>query len=299
MSCGIYKIENLTNHKIYIGQSIEIEKRFVAHKNSKDNFAIHQAIQKYGIENFSFEIIEECSKEELDDKECFWISHFNSLVPFGYNMIEGGSNGAALAKRIPVYQYDFNGKLIASYPGINEASRINNISGIHISECCRNLRQSTGGYFWSFSDKESFSKKDIKDHRGCKIIQYDMQGNELARYNSAKEAAEATNGSAPAITKACRGQSKSSNGFQWRYDIDNQNIVYSVKSGIKKQISQWSLDNHFIKTFESISEASRQTGITLSSIAAVVKGQRKTAGGFLWKEGVALGIETNPDAEEN
>ena len=289
MSCGIYKIENLNNHKIYIGQSIEIEKRLIAHKNSKDNFVIHRAIQKYGVENFSFEIIEECSKEELDDKECFWISHFNSLIPFGYNMVEGGSNGAALAKRIPVYQYDFNGKLIASYLGINEAGRINNISGTHISECCRNLRQSAGGYFWSFSDKENFSKKDIKDHRGCKIIQYDMQGNELARYNSAKEAAEATNGSAPAITKACRGKSKSSNGFQWHYDIDNQNIVYSVKSGVKKQISQWSLDNHFIKTFESISEASRQTGIALSSISSAVKGQRKTAGGFLWKEGTELG----------
>lgn len=52
MSCGIYKIENLINHKIYIGQSINIEKRFLVHKTSNDGCYIHNAIQKYGIMNF-------------------------------------------------------------------------------------------------------------------------------------------------------------------------------------------------------------------------------------------------------
>ena len=47
MSIGIYKIENLINHKIYIGQSIEIEKRWQKHLNAKDNFVIHKALQKY------------------------------------------------------------------------------------------------------------------------------------------------------------------------------------------------------------------------------------------------------------
>lgn len=52
MSCGIYKIQNLINNKIYIGQSINIEKRLSAHKSSKDSCYIHNAIQKYGIMNF-------------------------------------------------------------------------------------------------------------------------------------------------------------------------------------------------------------------------------------------------------
>ena len=52
MSCGIYKIENLINHKIYIGQSINIEKRCKAHKTINDGCYIHNAIQKYGIMNF-------------------------------------------------------------------------------------------------------------------------------------------------------------------------------------------------------------------------------------------------------
>lgn len=57
MTCGIYKIENLINHKIYIGQSIEIERRLQKHKTIKDDLYIHRAIQKYGVKNFSFDII--------------------------------------------------------------------------------------------------------------------------------------------------------------------------------------------------------------------------------------------------
>ena len=49
MTCGIYKIENLINHKIYIGQSIEIERRIQKHKTIKDNLYIHKAISKYGV----------------------------------------------------------------------------------------------------------------------------------------------------------------------------------------------------------------------------------------------------------
>ena len=98
MSCGIYKIENLINHKIYIGQSINIEERFKRHKYLKDELAIHRAIQKYGVDNFSFEIIELCELIELDTKEQFWISYYSSLIPNGYNMVDGGSNGIGFSK---------------------------------------------------------------------------------------------------------------------------------------------------------------------------------------------------------
>ena len=294
MSCGIYKIENLINHKSYIGQSIDIEKRWYDHKHSNDNFAIHAAMRKYGIENFSFEIIEECSKEDLDEKECFWIQKFNSLTPNGYNMIEGGTNGSALSRRIPVFQYDLNGNLIAQYPGINEAARINNISSTSISHCCKKIRATAGGYFWSFSENDKFSKEDIINHRSCQIIQYDLLGNELARYTSAKEAAIAVDGSSRAITKACRGDSKTSKGYQWRYDIDNENKPCFIKSGVKKEVTQWSLNNNFIKTYESITLASKETGIVLSTIAEAANGKRKTAGGYIWKYNIP---QSNIDAE--
>lgn len=85
---GIYKIENLINHKIYIGQSIHIKRRWMEHCIPSSNSVISKAIHKYGKENFSFQILEECSIEELNDKELYYIQQYNSLVPNGYNIQE-------------------------------------------------------------------------------------------------------------------------------------------------------------------------------------------------------------------
>lgn len=83
---GIYKITNLITGKIYIGQSVHIERRFSEHCFPSKTSIISKAIQKYGKDNFTFEVIEECSKEQLDEKERYWIQYFNSIVPNGYNV---------------------------------------------------------------------------------------------------------------------------------------------------------------------------------------------------------------------
>ena len=92
MSIGIYKIENLSNHKVYIGQSVHIEKRWSEHciPNNQNKSLISKAIFLEGKTNFSFSILEECKPEELDDKEQFYIKKYNSITPNGYNMTSGG-----------------------------------------------------------------------------------------------------------------------------------------------------------------------------------------------------------------
>lgn len=67
---GIYKIENLVNGKIYIGQSNDIGRRFNEHKR-RDGQLVDKAIKKYGISNFSFSVVEECSVEELSNRESY------------------------------------------------------------------------------------------------------------------------------------------------------------------------------------------------------------------------------------
>ena len=119
MTCGIYKIENKINGKIYIGQSIEIERRWQKHLSASDDFIVHQAIRKYGKENFIFSIVEECELIDLNEKENYWINFYQSIVPNGYNMIPGGSNGVGLSKGYKVNQYDLNGLFIASYDSAN------------------------------------------------------------------------------------------------------------------------------------------------------------------------------------
>ena len=85
---GIYKIENTLNHKVYIGQSVHIELRWKEHCRPSCNSVIGKAIKQDGKENFTFQILEECDIEQLDELELFYIKKFNSVVPNGYNVTD-------------------------------------------------------------------------------------------------------------------------------------------------------------------------------------------------------------------
>ncbi len=91
---GIYKITNKVNGKIYIGQSINIEQRWIDHKKRSKRYKtpLYEEIRKYGLDNFIFEVIEECSLELLNDKENFWIKYYNSTDKNkGYNILKSGN----------------------------------------------------------------------------------------------------------------------------------------------------------------------------------------------------------------
>jgi group I intron endonuclease len=105
MSIGIYKITN-PNGKVYIGQSNNIERRFEEHKNIKfsNQIKLKNSILKYGLENHTFEILEECDMSIIDEREIYWIS-FLKCVELGLNLTYGGEGGklspeSELKKRI-------------------------------------------------------------------------------------------------------------------------------------------------------------------------------------------------------
>jgi group I intron endonuclease len=102
MITGIYKIENTINKKVYIGQSNNISLRFSNHKyelnnNKHSNSHLQRAWNKYGKENFTFEILCECNLEELNEKEIYFIGLYCSFE-HGYNRTEGGSDSEAAAE---------------------------------------------------------------------------------------------------------------------------------------------------------------------------------------------------------
>ena len=94
----IYKITNLLNEKIYIGQTKQkIEDRLVQHSYSFSPLGLD--IRKYGLENFKIEIVEECfTKNELNEREKFWIKKLNCKVPNGYNVASGGQGNSKIEK---------------------------------------------------------------------------------------------------------------------------------------------------------------------------------------------------------
>lgn len=94
---GIYKYTNLINGSCYIGQAVDLVRRHKDHKvrycsptSEEYNSVIHQAFRKYGIENFTYEVLEECGVDQLNDREIYWIAFYDSYNN-GYNCGPGGS----------------------------------------------------------------------------------------------------------------------------------------------------------------------------------------------------------------
>lgn len=84
---GIYKITNPSN-RIYIGQSVNIEKRFNNYKNinkSDRQKKLNSSFRKYGIESHVFEIVEECTIEQLNIRERYWQDFYNVVSKDGLN----------------------------------------------------------------------------------------------------------------------------------------------------------------------------------------------------------------------
>lgn len=87
----IYVWENLINGKMYVGQTVRLDIREKQHLRNDNNQAIDLAIEKYGDENFDRYIIDVAfSKEELDEKERYWISYYDTFEGKGYNCNSGG-----------------------------------------------------------------------------------------------------------------------------------------------------------------------------------------------------------------
>lgn len=98
---GIYAIKNKINNKIYIGRSTDIQRKWTTHLRDARKGSlckIHIAMRKLGIENFYLEVIEECSVNNLNDKEQFYIDKFDSWQN-GYN--NGNSSNFLNGERNP------------------------------------------------------------------------------------------------------------------------------------------------------------------------------------------------------
>lgn len=92
----IYKITNKVNNKSYIGQTrYSLEFRWRQHQHKKDNTYFHNAIKKYGADNFELSVLEECDVEQLNSREIFYIAKYNTFQE-GYNLTIGGEGNHTL-----------------------------------------------------------------------------------------------------------------------------------------------------------------------------------------------------------
>lgn len=289
--CGIYKITNLRNGKMYIGQSIDIYNRWLQHYhniNKKNHRTLlSSAMKSYGFNNFQFEIIEECSIEELNEKEIYYIQKYNTYYlsenSNGYNMTLGGDGQRGLG--IQVHQYDMQGNYIESFSTAAEASRITGTDDTGILLCCRGKRNSANGFLWSY---EKFDKISPYKEKGTPIKQYDLDGNFIKVYPSISIAAKDNNTTKTNISNCCNEKSFSTAGYRWSF-LDkkpNNHARLGEHSSIK--VDQYTLDGMFIQTFNSCSEAanyitSEERKISKGQISDCCKKDNHSAAGYLWR----------------
>lgn len=137
----VYKITNLINQKSYIGSSVRVEKRWQQHKNDafnpnneKYNYPLYQAFRKYGLENFSFNILKDdfISIEEMQEYEQEMIISLHTLSPNGYNQtLNTNSNNIAnenLQKHLNMIKkkcalVDKNENILETYESYHAAAR--------------------------------------------------------------------------------------------------------------------------------------------------------------------------------
>lgn len=117
----IYKITNTINNKIYIGQTIKtVEKRFQQHKNNSNKpyfsqIVLYKAFNKYGINNFICEEIEQVENILLDEREKYWINYYDSYFN-GYNSTLGG-------RTVQLYNWDID-DIIEKYQELKSARKV-------------------------------------------------------------------------------------------------------------------------------------------------------------------------------
>ena len=291
MPCGIYKYENLITHQIYIGQAIDLHERYKKHKNNiadlNHNEDFYIALREYGLENFSYEVLETFDifdQDLLNELECYYIKKYNSMRPNGYNMVPGGSNGAGIAKGKTVYQFDIYGNFINEFYSAHEASRQTGIDYSSICSCCRKEKQSAKNYQWSYN----LNDPDIKDisktikYMNRVINQYDLLGNLLCSYSTLSEASEKTNIAKATISKVCHGKGKTAGGYIWRYS-DNIFDLTSQPSYYTKAVECYDLNGNLLGEFKSMTEASKIMNISISNISEVCNNKKKSVKNLIWK----------------
>lgn len=283
---GIYKVTNKINNKSYIGQSKNIEQRWHTHKispynknSTQYNTLFYKAIRKYGINNFSFEVLEECSIENLNEREIYWIAYYDTYNKNkGYNMTKGGECG--VSKKYDEKQMIKKWKQGASFSTLKKE--------FHCS------KQTITNYLQNnnISVKERRTRANL--YKAIAVIQYSLDGKYIKTYPSLSAASEAV-GIVPKIgsgniSYACKGRISSAYNYLWKYANDLtpvEELVCKAKMKLhhrNQKVNQYNLNGDFIKTFNTISEAAKSVGLkSISGITNACVGLSKTSKGYIWK----------------
>lgn len=256
----IYCFTNKINNKKYIGSTINNPmvryKQHLYHakhpEKDRGKYPLYEAIRKYGIDNFTFEILleKECNEQEIREIEHNYIIEYNTVSPKGYNqtddtehplndpltyqkMKETKRNNA---KRVIMINPTTN-EIVKIYRSIVDCAENTGIDERKIGSCCRGERKTTSNYsFYWLDDNDNiiypeYHRDLYKGEKGAtqiqssskKVEKIDLQtGKTIKIYDTIALAARENDCDPSGISKVCKNKRNKVGGFGWRYYIEEK-----------------------------------------------------------------------------
>lgn len=298
----IYKIWNDINDKLYYGQTIRTvldrwkQHKYTAHTNKK--LTLYRAMSKYGEENFHIEEIEKhqaLTKEELisilNDREIYYITTNNTIVPYGYNMTFGGNQTSIYnTKRVDVY--DSTGNFIMECKSIKEASILFNTNSSTIGYCCNGIYVPKNEYIFRFHGDlfDEYRVIPISEIKKIKVFQFDLSGRLIAEYPSVIEASNSLKISTSSIRTGLNSKTYTADGYYFSkdnvFDCDvNEAYNELLLKNIKIPVKAFNLSGDLVGEYSSIYEAIKVLNLKCGdqSIKKVCDGKWYSCEGYIWR----------------
>lgn len=222
---GIYCIENLINHKKYIGLSVDIRDRWRRHVSelrldSHENDYLQKSWNVYGQDSFSFSILEECSEPQLNDKERYYIEKYNTLDrDYGYNLKSGGQDYNRFTDEL---KERIRKAVKASYddPNRRKIQRDNALKQWADPSVKKKILGENNGMYGRHHTEESKKKMSEKkmgtpSWRRNRTPVFCIELNRS--FNDATDAGKELSLDGSCILKVCRGERYTCGGYHWKF----------------------------------------------------------------------------------
>lgn len=257
----IYKITNIITGKCYIGETVQIDpyKRWKKHLNCinyKDEGcpALKEAMKKYGINKFKFEVLIICFDEDRYKYEKEYIKKYNSQVPNGYNILPGGEKGK-------------------SRLGIKHS----NETKVKLSKSCKKFHLENPNHYETFKEVHQKAMEKVN-------LSFEVKNSETYKLAVSEGRVGGKAHKDGKVSEETKIKIKKS--LLNYYEINIQNIEVhrqAMTKAVGRKVAQYTADEKLIKEYNSIASAGRESGVKKSNIQHVLSGKTCLAGGYIWK----------------